>query len=156
MSRGVWSFLCIWVLGYSLWAADSAWDVTQARGQTREIDFTTSEGTWMSVDISPDGKYLAVTEHNGKVRLTRMADGAVIARFDAPGEDYVHAPIFSADGRYLVAMSVDRDKQHVWDLWRLRRQLAELKLDWETEPAPKDLAVSDPIVVELAPQQPKP
>src|SRR5690349_24081525 len=23
------------------------WDVTQARGKTRDIDFTTSEGTWM-------------------------------------------------------------------------------------------------------------
>ena len=24
----------------------SAWDVTLARGETREIDFTTEEGTW--------------------------------------------------------------------------------------------------------------
>ncbi len=31
------------------------WDVTKARGHTRDIDFTTSEGTWMSVDISPTG-----------------------------------------------------------------------------------------------------
>ena len=31
------------------------WDVTEARGRTRTIDFTTSEGTWMSVDVSPDG-----------------------------------------------------------------------------------------------------
>ena len=30
------------------------WDVTQARGKTRDIDFTTSEGTWMSADLSPD------------------------------------------------------------------------------------------------------
>src|SRR5436309_9964269 len=35
-----------------------AWDVTQPRGQTREISFTTSEGTWMSVDLSPDGGWL--------------------------------------------------------------------------------------------------
>jgi hypothetical protein len=28
--------------------------VTQARGKTRDIDFTTSEGTWMSADLSPD------------------------------------------------------------------------------------------------------
>jgi hypothetical protein len=26
----------------------ATWDVTLARGQTRDIDFTTSEGTWMS------------------------------------------------------------------------------------------------------------
>ena len=107
-------------------------------------------GALGAFDISPDGKYLAVTEHNGKVRLTRMADGALIARFDAPGEDYVHAPIFSADGRYLVAMSVDRDKQHVWDLWKLRRRLAELNLDWETTAAPEPVAIQEPLVVEIA------
>src|ERR1043165_1393816 len=28
-------------------AANARWDVTQARGKTRDIDFTTSEGTWM-------------------------------------------------------------------------------------------------------------
>ena len=31
------------------------WDVTEARGETREIDFTIDEGTWMTVDVSPDG-----------------------------------------------------------------------------------------------------
>ena len=39
-------------------AGTPAWDVTQPRGKTREISFTTSEGTWMSVDISPDGQWL--------------------------------------------------------------------------------------------------
>jgi hypothetical protein len=30
----------------------SEWDTTQARGKTRDIDFDTSEGTWMSLDVS--------------------------------------------------------------------------------------------------------
>ena len=34
------------------------WDFTLARGETREIDFTTEEGTWMSMDISPDGRWV--------------------------------------------------------------------------------------------------
>ena len=34
------------------------WDVTQARGVTREIDFVTNEGTWMSVDIHPGGQWV--------------------------------------------------------------------------------------------------
>ena len=37
---------------------DSAWNVTQARGRVYEVDFTTDEGTWMSVDVSPDGRTL--------------------------------------------------------------------------------------------------
>src|SRR5207248_9123937 len=32
------------------------WDTTKARGQTRDIDFDTSEGTWMALSLSPDGK----------------------------------------------------------------------------------------------------
>src|SRR5271163_1781533 len=34
------------------------WDTTKARGTTREIDFETSEGTWMSLDVSADGKWI--------------------------------------------------------------------------------------------------
>ena len=34
------------------------WDVTQAHGRTRVVSFTTTEGTDMSVDISPDGRWI--------------------------------------------------------------------------------------------------
>ena len=34
------------------------WDTTLPRGKTRDIDFTTTEGTWMSVDLSPDGQWI--------------------------------------------------------------------------------------------------
>lgn len=37
---------------------DSTWDVTEPRGTVREIDFTTSEGTFTSVDVSPDGRWV--------------------------------------------------------------------------------------------------
>jgi hypothetical protein len=39
-------------------AATPPWDVTAPRGVTREVDFNTTEGTGMSVDISPDGRWL--------------------------------------------------------------------------------------------------
>lgn len=38
--------------------AEEAWDVTRPRGATREIDFSTDVGTKMSVDISPDGRWI--------------------------------------------------------------------------------------------------
>ena len=34
------------------------WDVTKPRGRTRKIDFDTDEGTRISVDVSPDGRWL--------------------------------------------------------------------------------------------------
>src|ERR1700689_1139650 len=41
------------------WAAaqekpPAPWNTTKARGVTRDIDFDTSEGTWMSLDVSSE------------------------------------------------------------------------------------------------------
>jgi WD40 repeat protein len=105
--------------------------------------------------ISPDSRYIVVAEAAGKVRLNRIDNGDVIARFDAPGDDYLADIHFSPDGRYLFGINIERTKHHVWDLWKLRRQLAKLKLDWETTPAPEAATVREPIVVEIAGQERK-
>ena len=34
------------------------WDVTLPRGDTRVIEFDTDEGTWTSLDVSPDGQWI--------------------------------------------------------------------------------------------------
>ena len=58
------SFLLLTLFQFS-WAlqgekniSSDDWDVSIPRGKTRTISFTTQEGTWMSVDISPDGKWV--------------------------------------------------------------------------------------------------
>ena len=48
--------LGLWVMPACAQEAKPEWDTTQTRGKTREIQFDTQEGTWMSLDISPDGK----------------------------------------------------------------------------------------------------
>ena len=35
---------------------EAKWDVNAAHGPTQVIKFETSEGTWMDLDVSPDGK----------------------------------------------------------------------------------------------------
>ena len=35
---------------------DAKWDVTAPLGPTTPLSVDTSEGTWMNVDVSPDGK----------------------------------------------------------------------------------------------------
>ncbi len=35
---------------------DKKWDIANPKGTFKEVDFTTNEGTWMNLDISPDGK----------------------------------------------------------------------------------------------------
>lgn len=32
------------------------WDVSDPGGNYKEVNFTVDEGTWMNVDVSPDGK----------------------------------------------------------------------------------------------------
>jgi len=36
--------------------ADAEWDVTKPRDRTRTIEFPVAEGTWTSLDVSPDGQ----------------------------------------------------------------------------------------------------
>ena len=112
-------------------------------------------GPWADFAVSPDSRYLAAAEPGGKVRLNRIDNGELIARFDAPGEDYLANINFSPDGRCIFGINIERTKHHVWDLWKLRRQLRELKLDWETTPVPEAAAVREPIVVEIAGQEKK-
>jgi WD40 repeat protein len=110
-------------------------------------------GTPGAFAVSPDSRHVATAEFNGKVRLTRIADGALVARFDAPAEEYIADATFSADGRYLIGLNVDRNRQHIWDLWTIRRRLAEMKLDWEKEPPPDAPARSTPLQVKIANQE---
>src|SRR5690349_7793610 len=35
---------------------DKKWDVSNPEGPFKEVSFTVKEGTWMNVDLSPDGK----------------------------------------------------------------------------------------------------
>ena len=65
--RGCMPLTLVWLVGLGLSVVPPAlaqekppaeWDTTKARGQTRDIDFETSEGTWMSLSLSPDGNWI--------------------------------------------------------------------------------------------------
>ena len=54
------------------------WDVTAPRGETHEIDFTTSEGTWMSVDLSADGEWVVFDLLGHVYRVPAIGGEAVL------------------------------------------------------------------------------
>jgi Tol biopolymer transport system component len=85
-------------------AQTPAWDVTQARGTTRDIDFSTSEGTWMSVDISPDGKLIAfISDRRGQNNLGVMnADGSNPRAVFTDLAVRAAEPAWTADGNFIV------------------------------------------------------
>src|SRR5262245_56400754 len=94
-------------------AAAARWDVTRARGTTRAIDFTTSEGTDMSVDITGDGRWV-VFDLLGHIYRVPAAGGQAEALTQNSGVALNFEPRISPDGQRIAFVS-DREGQN--NLW---------------------------------------
>jgi tetratricopeptide (TPR) repeat protein len=68
-------------------------------------------------------------------RLLHAGTGAELARLEAGNDNAVGPAAFSPDGA-SVAVGTDNHTVHVWDLRAVRRQLAEIGLDWDLPPYP--------------------
>jgi tetratricopeptide (TPR) repeat protein len=86
--------------------------------------------------FSPDGQLLAVEDTPGAIRLVRPEDRAELARLEAPEQTRLQPRCFTPDGTRLIAVGVDTQALHVWDLRAIRRGLAEIGLDWDALPYP--------------------
>ncbi|MGE0442139.1 MAG: amidohydrolase family protein [Gemmatimonadales bacterium] len=93
--------------------ADTAWDVTRPRGVTRHIEFTTTEGTGTSVDVSADGQWI-VFDLLGQIYRMPAAGGEAVCLTQNSGIAVNFNPRFSPDGRTIAFIS-DRKGQH--NLW---------------------------------------
>lgn len=107
----------------SLWAQDNAeanendkeeiWDVTQPKGETREISFTTNEGTWMSLDISPDGEWIYFDLLGHIYRLP--AEGGKAENLTADtGVSLNFHPAISPDGSQIAFISDRKGQNNLW------------------------------------------
>ncbi len=94
-------------------AEDAKWDVSATHGPTKTIAFDTDEGTWMDVDVSPDGRQL-VFSLLGDLYLLPIGGGAAQRITSGPAWDV--QPRFSPDGREL-AFTSDRGGGN--NLWRV-------------------------------------
>ncbi len=91
-----------------------AWDVAEKlQGQVSTVRFDTDEGTWMDLDVSPDGRQLAFSLL-GDLYLLPITGGAAKRVSSGPAWDI--QPRFSPDGREL-AFTSDRDGGN--NLWRM-------------------------------------
>ncbi len=81
------------------------WDVENPPGPAYEIDIDVEEGTWMSIDVSPDGREL-VFDLLGDIY--RMPIGGGEATSLARGMAWDMQPRFSPDGKQIAFIS-DRD-----------------------------------------------
>jgi Tol biopolymer transport system component len=83
---------------------DPAADINTPRPDARVVEFEAREGTWMSVDVSPDGKTLAF-DLLGDIYSMPIAGGEARALTSGPAWDA--QPRFSPDGA-TIAFSSDR------------------------------------------------
>ena len=85
-----------------------------------------------SLTFSPDGQMVALL--HGRMTRTKLAavsDGRELATLEAG------RPLcFSPDGSRLATVAEDGHSVLVWHLPLIRRQLAQMKLDWDTPPVP--------------------
>ena len=91
------------------------WDVADPTGPTTPLAFDTSEGTWMNVDVSPDGTQI-VFDLLGDVYLMPIGGGAAPARRLTSGPVFDMQPRFSPDGK-RIALTSDRDG--LWNIWTM-------------------------------------
>jgi serine/threonine protein kinase/WD40 repeat protein len=105
------------------------------------------------IAFSRDGQFLALGQGFNRVDLYDAATMQHLATLEMPGRANLMALCLSSDGTRLAA-AIDRNEIALWDLRRLRNQLASLDLDWDIPPpAPPrpDATAGQPLNVDIVP-----
>ncbi len=76
-----------------------------------KVSFTTDEGTWMSLDVSPDGQMI-VFEMLGDIYTLPIAGGE--AKRIVGEMSFDTQPKFSPDGKQIVFLSDRSGVEHIW------------------------------------------
>jgi WD40 repeat protein len=111
--------------------------------------------SFLTMAFSRDGRLLAIDDA-GRARLFDPDSGREVATLDAgtgPSALFF-CLVFSPDGTQLAA---GRDHIiHLWDLRRIREELASLGLDWDAPPHPPRgrRAPVGPVVLVSSPEEP--
>ena len=91
--------------------AKPAWDITVPHGPADTVRFETDEGTWMNLDVSPDGQWIAF-DLLGDIYRMPIAGGPAVRI--AGGRSFDHQARWSPDGRTLVFVSDRSGKDNLW------------------------------------------
>jgi Tol biopolymer transport system component/imidazolonepropionase-like amidohydrolase len=86
-------------------------NINTPRPDAKTITFETRQGTWMSVDVSPDGQWIAF-DLLGDLYKLPIAGGTATAISRGPAYD--HHPRFSPDGRTVAFTSDEGGMENLW------------------------------------------
>lgn len=98
------------------------WDVSNPAGWTfKDVPLSTNEGTWMNLDVSPDGKDI-VFDMLGDIYIMPIAGGD--AKALRTGVPFEVQPRFSPDGKWI---SFTSDAGGGDNIWMMKRDGSEAK-----------------------------
>ena len=92
---------------------DKKWDVSNPKGTFKEVDFTTNEGTWMNLDVSPDGKNI-VFDMLGDIYTMPITGGE--AKVLRSGFPFEVQPRYSPDGKKICFTSDAGGGNNIWTM----------------------------------------
>lgn len=87
------------------------WDITEQRTSFQEVSFEVDEGTWMNLDISPDGEEI-VFDLLGNIYIIPVTGG--VATPIREGTAYEIQPRFSPDGSKISFTSDAGGGDNIW------------------------------------------
>ncbi len=90
---------------------EEKWDVMNPPGEKRDIDINVDEGTWMSLDVSPDGKTIAF-DLLGDIYTIPVTGGP--ATNISSGLAWEMQPRFSPDGTQIAFTSDRAGGDNIW------------------------------------------
>ena len=89
------------------------WSVESTQGQARTVRFETSEGTWMDVDVSPDGRTIVFSLLGDLYRMP--VSGGAATRISS-GRAWDIQPRWSPDGSRIAFTSDRSGGNNIWTI----------------------------------------
>jgi imidazolonepropionase-like amidohydrolase/Tol biopolymer transport system component len=90
---------------------DKKWDVSNPDGPYKDVSYTVDEGTWMNLDISPDGSTI-VFDLLGDIYSMPASGGT--AKLLRGGHAFEVQPRFSPDGKRILFTSDAGGGDNIW------------------------------------------
>ncbi|HYG49664.1 MAG TPA: amidohydrolase family protein [Flavobacteriales bacterium] len=90
---------------------DKKWDVNATHGPYKDVEYTVTDGTWLNLDVSPDGKTI-VFDMLGDIYEIPSEGG--VAKLLRGGRSWDVQPRYSPDGKQIVFCSDAGGGDNIW------------------------------------------